>query len=204
VILPVGRLGDFREGCASLRFISSRTFSALLPERVPLALVAFVDFFGVAAFLAFAVFLAFAFFRFAVSDLVVVSCVLIVFSFLSSASDDTFITPVSNEGEAKERENGPIQKGLDASVGNEVTAHADVINQTDSNGSLIFSVQFSGMPVLRPLDTRPARTGGSRRCLLVVRRKYCSVGQCSVERRTIHQMPTKDDGSDVVNVTNVE
>ena len=52
-----------------------------------------------------------------------------------------------------------MQKGLDTSVGNEVTAHADV-NQsnTDSNGSLMFSVQFSGMAVrTKPLVRRTLR-----------------------------------------------
>jgi hypothetical protein len=65
----------------SFRRISSRTFSALLPDRVLFALDAFATFFGFAAFVVFEVFLlAFAFFGFAVS-VFVVSCVLIVFSF---------------------------------------------------------------------------------------------------------------------------
>ena len=72
----------------------------MLPDRVLFALVAFVVFLGFADFGLAAFLLAFAFFAVAVS--VVVS--LIVFSLLLSASDDTFITPVPKEGEAKDGE----------------------------------------------------------------------------------------------------
>jgi len=37
-----------------------------------------------------------------------------------SASDDTFITPVRKECEAKDRENGSVKKELDEWAGNEV------------------------------------------------------------------------------------
>ena len=64
---------------------------------MPFGLVVFAAF-ALAGFVAFADFLgAFAFFGVVVS--VVVS--LIIFSFVLSASDDTFITPVRKEGEVK-------------------------------------------------------------------------------------------------------
>jgi predicted cobalt transporter CbtA len=74
-------------------------------------LVAFAVSFRVAAFFAFAVFLLA--FRFEVSVLVVVSCVLIVVLLLLGASDDTFITPVPDECEAQTEEKDSFRKGLD-------------------------------------------------------------------------------------------
>jgi hypothetical protein len=71
-----------------------------------------------------------------------------MFSFVFSASDETFITPVRKECEAKDWEFGCAKKGLDASVGNEVTRPCGRHqSNTDSNRSLMFSVHFSAMPV---------------------------------------------------------
>jgi len=132
VILPVGRLCDFRERCALLALINSRTIDALLPDfAAPLALVALPFFLAVAAFFDFVAFLlAFAFFGFAVSVLVVVSCVLIVVLLWVNASDDTFITPARKECEAKDGDRRPIKKGLDRSAGNEACAQLGLSRPT--------------------------------------------------------------------------
>ena len=72
----------------------------------------FAAFFGVAAFDAFGSFAFgdFLLFGFPAFVFAVASCVLIVFSFVLSASDDTFITPVRKEGEAKDRESRRLKK----------------------------------------------------------------------------------------------
>jgi len=55
-------------------------------------------------------------------------------------------------------QNGSIRKGLDASAGNEVTRPCGRHqSNTDSNRSLMFSVHFSGLPVLHPCDQDWAR-----------------------------------------------
>jgi len=112
VILPVGCLRDLRERRSFFPLHQLQNLLRLTAGSGGFRLGCLCDLFPFEAFAAF--WLDFAFFGLAVC--VVVSCVLIVFSFVLSASDDTFITPVWKECEAKDKEKRSIWKGVDDSV----------------------------------------------------------------------------------------
>src|SRR5688572_7572792 len=166
----------------SLRFINSRTFSALLPDRVLFGLVAFATFFAFAGFVAFVDFLlAFAFLGFAVS-VAVVSCSLIVV-LLCVECIGRHIHHSSSEGMRGERARKWTYSERTGCVGGKRGNRPCGRHQsnTDSNGSLMFSVQFSGMPVLRPGESggRHVTAGGCGAKQAVDDPGCSSIGWCS-------------------------